>query len=250
MSGVCKSCFSRALACAGMAALMACAGNEPSLELDESHRNLESEGIAAEAIVPESVSPQAVVVGWDGSVGGEVVDKLAAVVESTAATALNVEVVLNIRAPDGQSTEEVLRSAELAAKEKLRLDLPVANLPVQSAGVASMLDLSVRYRAPGGDLLRESAAGAPGEQTFVARAPALYLTHESTFGKAAARSAAEEARFNGLRYRAGQLPRVSEIRGSKARAVRGAAAAAAPVQFMMRFPPGAPDAPPPPTAQE
>jgi hypothetical protein len=137
---------------------------------------------------------------------------------------------------------------DLGPSEEVHVTFAVTDLPIQSSGVASTLEASVRYEQVynAGAMLGETKP-TPTVFATLHRAPVLYVTHSDDFSSAVVRSAEEEGRANGELYLTGNPPRLKEIRGAMARAVTRDQADEVPVQFMMRLPSGAGDLPPPST---
>jgi hypothetical protein len=200
-----------------------------------------------EAAPSDSTGLRAVMVRWGKSDADEVTS-LTVIVENTGVSSKSADLVLKMRAPDGQVAEQAVRRMDLGPREEVHVTLAVADLPIQSSGVASTLEAIARYEQVynAGAMLGETKP-TPTVLATLNRAPVLYVTHSDDFSSAVVRSAEHEGRANGERFLTGSTPTLKEIRGTMARAVTQDQADEVPVQFVMRLPSGAGDLPPPST---
>lgn len=109
------------------------------------------------AIPAEGAGTPAIALEWQPRPPDTKLEALTAVVENTTPTQLAVELVISMQAPDGQAVEQVLWAVGLEPRQKLPLTLRLGDLPLQSAGVATTLDLFARYEAANAYPLAESA---------------------------------------------------------------------------------------------
>lgn len=214
-------------------ALWAC-GEVPQEPVTESKQELSAEEQpGATDFAPDTPTPEAIVVGWVGLGASQVVTRLPAVIHNTSGEAKTVELQVAGVDPYGELVTRPVSVRSVAAQKHSALELPVAELPVQSTGLPSTIWIIARYE------LTQPALGSvvpnPVAMIHQVNSPAVHVTFEPGWARATVRTALEQARVGG--FSVDNPPRQPEVR--RIDPSSGSLKAAVPANPQAGFAPGA-----------
>lgn len=190
--------------------VLACLGCGEVAELPNEARDEASTAQAvsqARSDRDDAPSQPGVTVGWDMTGVGGGVTSLTARVVSRYPEMKNVELELVGAGPDGLQVVRSFGRHAVASRSQVDLKVPLADLPVQSVGLASSAAVVAHYTAS-----YPTRDGTMREVTLDAHGLPVHVTFEPGFGRAAVRTGAEQARWNADQQRQGKQLRATGLR--------------------------------------
>lgn len=199
-------------------------------------------------LVGEGHSPKAITVRWSDAPASsrEAVERLTARVNNTTPVPREAHLVLTARGATGQEDELDLGKVALEAQAETDLDVSIEDLPVQTSGIATAIQIVAHYESPNnvvaGTLLPESTSAMRSASEW------RYVTHSDDFQKASVRTNRGEAFRNGELYLRGSLPELNELRSTGSLAAKSATQGS--TQMIVSLPHGAIPSPTPSNGEE
>ena len=189
----------------------------------------------------DSPGRQALAVYWESRVSSERTTVLRAQLQNATGASKEVSVSLMGVDPHGEIVTRALGTYTVDAKSSVPLRIPIADLPVQSADLSSMVNIVASCQM---SFVTPDGTGRARSYRFYATP--LHVTFDSDWKGATVRSTSEQAKLNGVQFqraapRAGRLRRYNRTTDRvEDIAAPAAGAPARPVMVVVDGPPSAP----------